>query len=169
MKTTVSLTCAAGAAVLAAGCAFMNPAAIPAGAGSAEVTAQLGPPTGEYMLPGGGKRLEYARGPYGKHTWMFDFDTAGRLAKTSQVLTEANFNAIRAGMSSADVLAAIGRPGETSRLAWQRQTVWSYRYETPFCQWFQLGIDASGKVADSGYYPDPRCEDNANERDGSTH
>lgn len=164
MKQTLSSILLAAGAALTAGCAFMNPAAIPTGTTTAELTQRLGPPTGEYRLPAGGKRLEYARGPMGKQTWMFDFDGAGRLAKTTQVLTEAQFNAIRPGMTREEVLSVIGHPGETSRLAWQRQTVWSYRYETPFCQWFQLGLDTSGKVTDSGYYPDPFCMDNADDR-----
>jgi hypothetical protein len=168
MARLLSLLGAVGAAMAAAGCAFMNPAALPAGSAEAEVTQKLGRPTGAYALPGGGKRVEYARGPYGKDTWMLDFDANGRLAKVSQVLTEANFNAIRPGMGRDEVLAAIGRPGETSRIAWQRQTVWSYRYETPFCQWFQIGLDESGRVADSGYYPDPLCEVNADDRTPTT-
>jgi hypothetical protein len=155
----------AALAGLAGGCAFFNPASLPAGTPVAEVTKSLGAPTGEYSTPAGGKRLEFARGPYGKHTWMLDFDAGGALARSTQVLTEANFNAIRAGMSRDEVLYAIGRPSETSRLALQRQTVWSYRYDSPFCQWFQLGVDERGRVTDSGYYPDPLCEDNATDRD----
>lgn len=153
-----SLATTLAAAAMTAGCAFMNPEKIPAGTPSADLLSRFGPPTGEYALPGGGKRLEYARGPYGKQTWMFDLDASGRLAKTSQVLTEANFNAIRRGMGRDEVLAAIGHPGETSRIGWQDQTVWSYRYETPFCQWFQIGISPSGQVVDSGYAPDPLCD-----------
>lgn len=156
----ILLSCVAAAALLATGCAFMNPAATPTGTPASEVLARFGPPTGEYSLPDGGKRLEYARGPYGKHTWMFDVDASGRLAKTAQVLTESNFNAIRAGMSRDEVLAAIGHPGETSRLGWQNRMLWSYRYETPFCQWFQVGVDPAGKVVDTGYGPDPMCDVN---------
>lgn len=155
MKASIAML---AATVLVAGCAFTNPAAIPAGTPSTDLTSRLGPPTGEYTMAGGGRRLEYARGPYGKQTWMFDLDTAGRLQRSSQVLTESNFNAIRRGMGRDEVLAAIGRPGETSRIAWQNQTVWSYRYETPFCQWFQIGLDPAGRVVDSGYGPDPLCE-----------
>lgn len=159
MTSTLStLATTAAAACLTAGCAFMNPAAIPAGTPSADLTARLGTPTGEYTLPGGGKRLEYARGPYGVHTWMFDLDAGGRLAQTTQVLTEANFNAIRRGMGRGEVLAAIGHPGETSRIGWQDRSLWSYRYETPFCQWFQVGLDAAGRVVDTGYGPDPLCD-----------
>jgi hypothetical protein len=152
--------------LVATGCAFLSPASLPAGASVGEATKALGKPTGEYTLPTGGKRLEFARGPYGKHTWMLDFDAGGALKTTTQVLTEPNFNAVRAGMGRDDVLLAIGRPSETSRLVYQHQTVWSYRYESPFCQWFQVGIDERGRVADSGYYPDPLCEDNMSDRAG---
>lgn len=163
MAATRSMLLAALAG-LAGGCAFFNPASLPAGTPVGEVTKSLGTPTGEYPTPAGGKRLEFARGPYGKHTWMLDFDASGALARSSQVLTEANFNTIRSGMSRDEVLFAIGRPSETSQLALQRQTVWSYRYDGPFCQWFQLGVDARGRVTDSGYYPDPLCEDNTLDR-----
>lgn len=158
VTTTLLASTTALTATLMAGCAFLNPEKIPAGTPSADLTARFGPPTGEYPLPGGGKRLEYARGPYGKQTWMFDLDAGGRLARTSQVLTEPNFNAIRRGMARDEVLAAIGRPGETSRIGWQDRTLWSYRYETPFCQWFQVGLSPSGQVVDSGYTPDPLCD-----------
>ena len=152
---------AALATVVASGCAFFNPAAtVPVGSSVGDATRALGKPTSEYTLPSGGKRLEYARGPAGKHTWMLDFDASGSLRSTSQVLTEANFNALRAGMSRDEVLRTIGRPSETSVLPRQRQTVWSYRYDTPFCQWFQIGIDERGSVADSSYGPDPMCRDN---------
>lgn len=158
MKRSLPTTTLLAAAALTAGCAFMSPERIPAGTPATDLQSRFGPPTGEYTLPGGGKRLEYARGPYGKQTWMFDLDAGGRLAKTSQVLTEANFNTIRRGMGRDEVLAAIGHPGETSRIGWQDQTVWSYRYESPFCQWFQVGIGPAGQVVDSGYAPDPLCD-----------
>jgi hypothetical protein len=50
-------------------------------------------------------------------------------------------------------------------IAERRQTVWAYRYETPFCQWFQVGIDARGKVMDTSYGPDPLCEGRDRARD----
>ena len=162
-----STLAAALAALVAGGCAFINPvASVPPGSSLADATRTLGRPTGEYALPSGGKRLEFARGPYGKHTWMLDFDAAGALRTTTQVLTEPNFDAVRAGMSRDEVLRAIGHPSETRPLALQRQTVWSYRYVSPFCRWFEVGLDAGGKVVDSSYAPDPMCEDNVSDRDG---
>ncbi len=168
------LTCrnpiASGVAALAFvsmfGCATYGPPKLGPGASVADATRALGQPTGDYALPAGARRLEFARGPFGKHTYMMDFDAQGRMLGWVQVLTEARFNAVRAGSPKDEVLMALGRPSERSRLGLQRQTVWSYRYETLFCQWFQIGIDEAGRVVDTAYAPDPMCEakDNAAER-----
>ena len=56
------------------------------------------------------------------------------------------------------VLSRIGRPATTWPIAYQRQIVWSYRYESPFCQWFMVGMGQEGKVVDTAYGPDPLCE-----------
>ncbi len=145
-------------ALIGPGCATYGPPSLTAGASVTDATRALGAPTGDYALPGGARRLEFARGPYGKHTYMLDFDAQGRLIGWAQVLTEARFNAVLKGTPKEDVLLALGRPSAQSTLSWQRQTVWSYRFDTLFCRWFQVGIDAAGRVADTGYYPDPACE-----------
>lgn len=119
----------------------------------------MGKPTADVVLPNGERRLEYARGPYGKHTYMLDFDPQGRLLRWDQVLTESRFNAIRAGMTADDVLSQIGHASETYYIGWQKQNVWAYRYETPFCQWFQVGLDPQGRVVDTAYGADPLCVD----------
>lgn len=142
-----------------AGCATSyGPQGLSPGASMQEVAAALGPPTGRYALAEG-ERVEYARGPYGKHTYMLDFDAAGRLVRWEQVLTEAHFDALRPGSSRDEVLFAIGRPSESQALSLQSQTLWSWRYDSPFCKWFQVGLDAGGRVVDVGYGPDPFCED----------
>ncbi len=149
-------------ACLGLGCTTYGPPSLTAGASVTDATRALGAATGEYALPGGATRLEFARGPYGKHTYMLDFDAQGRLLNWAQVLTEARFNAVLKGRPKEEVLLALGRPSEQSRLSWQRQTVWSYRFETVFCRWFQVGIDETGRVADTGYAPDPMCESKDN-------
>lgn len=140
------------------GCALPGP---PFGAGStvATVTQAWGAPTREHTTPAGGRRLEYAGGAYGKRTTMLDFDAAGRLVGSAQVRSEARFNAIRAGTSAADVLAEIGTPSTTWPIPRQNQIVWSYRYESPFCQWFMVGMSPQGQVIDTSYGPDPLCDD----------
>ena len=142
-----------------AGCAgTYGPQGLKTGASLNEVTAALGPPTGRYPRAGG-ERVEYARGPYGKHTYMLDFDGQGRLAGWEQVLTEEKFDTLRAGATRDEVLFMLGHPSDQRMLAWQKRTLWSYRYDDPFCRWFQVGLDVSGRVVDIGYGPDPLCED----------
>jgi hypothetical protein len=141
------------------GCAsHYGASALKTGATVSEVTAALGTPTGRYSKDGG-ERIEYAKGPYGKHTYMLDFDSQGRLVKWEQVLTENRFDAVQRGVTRDDVLYAIGHPSEQKALPVQGRTLWSYRYDAPFCKWFQVGLDAGGKVVDTGYGPDPLCDD----------
>ena len=89
---------------------------------------------------------------------MFDFDAQGGFTQATQVLTEARFNRILKGMTRDELLTTLGHPSEASVIGLQRQTVWSYRFVGPFCQWFQVGINDAGRVADTGYYPDPSCD-----------
>ena len=146
-------------ACLMSACTSYGPNALAPGSSLEAATRAMGAPTGESTLPGGGRRLEFARGPYGKHTYMLDFDDQGRLLRWEQVLVEARFNTIRSGMDAAEVRAQLGRASYQYMVGWhEKQTVWAYRYETPFCQWFQVGINAQGKVVDTAYGSDPMCE-----------
>lgn len=135
-----------------------SPSGLPTGAPSSQVIAKMGAPTGRYGLPDGGQRLEFARGPFGKHTYMLDFDAQDRLVRAEQVLTEKQFMALEIGMSADDVLRRIGHPSNASYLPRQQHKLWSYRYDTPFCIWFQVSIDTANKVAELGNNVDPLCE-----------
>jgi hypothetical protein len=161
------LVLAAVLSLAAAGCVSYGPRSLAPGATIEATRQSLGAPTAETAQPDGGRRLEYARGPFGRHTYMLDFDSTGHLQRWRQVLNEANFNAIQPGMDATEVLALIGHSHEHRivGIAERRQTVWAYRYETPFCQWFQVGIDARGKVMDTSYGPDPLCEGRDRARD----
>ena len=87
----------------------------------------------------------------------------------AQVLTELRFNDIRAGMTADEVRLRIGRPSTIWPLSFQHQMVWSYRYNTPFCQWFMVGMSADqSQVVDTAYGPDPLCEVNDIPGDFST-
>ncbi|MFM9914772.1 MAG: hypothetical protein ACKVOX_03105 [Rhizobacter sp.] len=141
-----------------AGCAAYSPSALPRGATAAEVVSIMGPPTGTSQAP---QRLEFARGPAGKHTYMVDFDADGRLLAWEQVLTEKNFFLVQAGQTQDEVIRRLGHPSTTFPIGRQHIVVWNYRYETPFCQWFQVSIgtapDTLGHVTEVGFGPDPRC------------
>lgn len=159
MKGAGQLTAAWMLALVAlAGCAAYGPQRLKPGASVDDVKAALGPPTAQYPAAGGGERVEYARGPYGKHTFMLDFDGQGRLSGWQQVLDEPYFDALRTGTARDDVLRTLGHPAEQRSLGLQHRTVWSYRYETPFCKWFQVVFDRQGRVVETGYGPDPLCD-----------
>ena len=78
---------------------------------------------------------------------------------TAQVRSEARFNAVKAGLSQDDLQRVLGRPSNVRGLSFQQQNVWSYRYDSPFCQWFQVGVGYDGRVVDTAYGPDPLCDD----------
>ena len=137
-----------------------------------QVVQALGPPSSVYQLPQpapespylrvdpsgrANSRLEYRGGSFSPLKYMFDFDSSDHLLASAQVHTEARFNAILAGMDRQQVLRAVGVPSTVWRLGFQSQDVWAYRFENPFCQWFQVGMGDAGKVVDTAYGPDPLC------------
>ncbi|MBQ0945332.1 hypothetical protein KAK07_18480 [Ideonella sp. 4Y16] len=124
------------------------------------VVARLGYPTYEFPGENGQRVLEYATGPFGKYTYQLRFAADERLLSGEQVLTEANFATIVAGMSTEDLRRRIGPPAKRFRVARPPQTVWAYRYDAPFCQWFMVGVGDDGRVMDTAYGPDPACEVN---------
>jgi hypothetical protein len=139
------------------GCAAYGPGDLRAGASEAELMQSLGPPTSRYVMPDGSTRLEFARGPYGRHTWMVDLDAAGRVARWDQVLHELNFMTILPGQTRDEVLRNIGRPGERAGMRGDGQ-IWSWRYPTNDCLWYQVSLDSKGIVTSAGIGPDPRCD-----------
>lgn len=139
------------------GCAHEPP---PAGTARADVLARWGAPTATYALPAGGERLEYATGPYGRTTWMIDVDATGRVLRARQVLDEAEFLQVQSavGLTRAELLRRLGTPGERKGGGWAGGEVWSWRYPTNDCLWFQSSIAADGRVTGSSYGIDPACD-----------
>ena len=141
-----------------AGCAGYGPGDLGPGASQADLRARMGEPTGRTALADGGSQLEYARGPMGKHTYLIDVDASGRVRGSQQVLIEANFDAIATAAPQADVRRRLGRPAQT-RTGWRGVgEVWSYRYESPFCRWFQVWL-VDGRVREAAYAADPMCDE----------
>ncbi len=163
-RLRLPLSLAVLAVMAAAGCASgaYTPGTLQAGATVAESQARLGEPTGRHALADGQQRLEFARGPYGRHTYMLDFDAQGRLISWEQVLNEKSFQRIRPGLSRDDVERLLGRPSEVQSLSFQKRELWSYRYDAIFCQWFQVSLDRMNQVVEAGYGPDPLCDDDRN-------
>lgn len=157
-RTTHAALIAALAASLLSACQSYAPDGIKPGTTVAQVQAGMGAPTATFAMPDGGRRLEYRRGPYGKHTYMIDVDATGRVLSATQVLTEAQFARIALGQSRDEVLRAIGHPSDVKVLGWQNRMLWSYRYDAVFCTWYQVSFDTEWKVVDTGYGPDPMCD-----------
>ena len=148
-----------GAVLAMAGCATFAPGALPPGTPITEAREVVGGPTGEFPLSDGGTRLEFARGSFGRQTWMLDFDTTGRLVHTEQVLDEAHFATVVPGQTADEVRMRIGRPANVFNVGWQRLTVWNYRWWQGDCVWYQVSISqATGKVTEAGYGSDPACD-----------
>jgi hypothetical protein len=148
---------------LAAGC-MQQPVA--PGQERASVLAAWGQPTARYALPGG-ERLEYASGPFGRTTWMIDLDANGRVLKAAQVLDPAHLAEVQAratGMSRDELLRTLGTPGERRHGGWMGGEVWSWRYPTHDCLWFQVSLDDAAKVLGAGHGIDPRCDAGTGDR-----
>lgn len=142
-------------AALGACAAF--PGGLPLGTSIAEARQSLGGVSSEYALANGGTRLEFRRG---RATYMLDFDAAGRLVATHQVLTPENFVAIKPGMAQEEVLARIGRPAFVFPVGWQNLQVWNYRFGgmEGDCVVFQVSIsNVTHTVTDAGPNTDPIC------------
>jgi len=56
-----------------------------------------------------------------------------------------------------EVLYRIGHPSEFQFLTWPQQHLWSYRYVSPFCVWFQVSLDTQDQVVALGNNNDPIC------------
>jgi hypothetical protein len=147
------------ALTLLVGCAGLDGARrLSRGQDEATVVATLGPPTGRYPLPGGGQRLEFARGPLGYETWMVDLDAAGRTVAFEQVLTARRFAEVRRGMTGDELLRLLGRPAERQRQYLDRVT-WYWRHSPYDCLWFGVTMSPQGRALDTGgNVPDPRCD-----------
>src|SRR5665647_3792158 len=123
--------------LLLGACASYAPPDSMIGMGRDELVRRMGQPDMERRLEAG-SRLEFPRGPYGKHTWFVYFDATGRASRAEQVLTKQNFNRIDVGMTQDDVRQLLGRPSEVQVLGRARGVIWNYRYENNLCIWFQV-------------------------------
>lgn len=153
------------AAAWLAGCSSLEPArTLAAGQTEGQVRQAMGAPTGRYAMAGAITRLEFARGPAGRTTWMIDVDAAGRVVAFEQVLNEASFLRAVAGMAAEDLLKTFGRPAHRAMDHGRRET-WYWRYPTNDCLWFNVTLSPEGRtLGGGGYMTDPSCDFNDNAR-----
>lgn len=146
------------------GCATPPPAP---GLSQIELVQRWGAPTARHRLDDGTQRLEYASGPHGRTTWMIDLDADGRVRQARQVLNEAEFLAVQSTTSlrRETLLQWLGTPAERRSGGWAGGQVWSWRYPTNDCLWFQASISDEGQVSGASYGIDPRCDAASDARD----
>ncbi|MBE0546108.1 MAG: hypothetical protein IH627_00285, partial [Rubrivivax sp.] len=91
-----------------------------------------------------------------------------RVVQARQVLNEAEFMQVQVrvagGLDRDELLRWIGHPGERRRGGWAGGEVWSWRYPTNDCLWFQVSVSDSGWVTGGAFAIDPVC-DAPSERD----
>ena len=161
MKNRSCVAALAVTAALLAGCAAFAPPPLTVGQTEPQVVGLLGTPTGRYPMADGVTRLEFATGPYGRQTWMVDLGPDGRSRRFEQVLNTryfADFQQRAPGMSIDQLLRELGRPGERQHGGRMGGELWSWRYPTNDCLWFQVGIGADRKVINAGQGIDPLCD-----------
>ena len=154
-----SIAASVAALLLLTACGTYGPGKLQPGQTEADARAELGEPTVRTALPAGGTRLDYGRGPYGKHTWRVELDSGGRVTSVSQLLTEVNFETVQRGETPEKVRDRLGPPSEV-RGGWRGiGEVWNYRYDWRMrCQWFQVWL-VDQRVREAGYGIDPMCEE----------
>src|SRR5262245_48372726 len=144
-------------AALLAACAGVESQKDLKGRTEAEVLQAMGQPTGRYAMPDNVRRLEYAKGPGGRYTYMVDLDAQGRVVQVEQVLDRNHFDVVTPGMTNDVLVRFIGRPGERVGVRGGGE-IWSWRYYNNDCLWWQAQVDAQGTVVGAGYAPLPGCD-----------
>ena len=123
-----------------------------------DIVEQLGRPNDRHPMPGGVTRLEFARGPMGRHTYMVDVDATGRVIAWRQVLDPVTVTTrVRAGMTLAQVRQELGRPGRWLVEGASGRRVAYWRFESPQrCEVLSAEFDGDVLVQ-AGVTGDPNC------------
>jgi hypothetical protein len=137
----------AAAAVLA-GCAHpWNSVNLPPGTPRDEVIARAGPPLRVLPLANGGQRLQYTLQPTGQYAFMVDLDAGGRLVRSRQVLTAAEFNRIEVDRwTRGDVEREFGPPARIDGVWSWPGPVYTYRWYDHGDMFYWVYFDAQDVV-----------------------
>lgn len=114
-------------AIALGGCAAYGYGLRPGASSDADVRAAMGRPAVEFTTADGSRKLFYPKGPLGLETLVAHEAPDGTFRGVENVLDEAHFYPIREGMTRDEILRAIGPPGDTMRLPYDK-LAWEYRY-----------------------------------------
>lgn len=111
-----------------------------------DVRKLFGNPEAVRDIPGG-KGLVYPLGPEGPYTLMLKIDANGKYQDRENLLTRTNFDHIYPGMKQAQVLALLGRPGNTQSFRLKQQVDWDWKFvERGSVRTFVVTFDKTGAV-----------------------
>ncbi len=145
MGKVLLVPCLAALAVACAGSPFGGFGLEP-GTPRDAVIARLGQPTRVVGLPAG-ERLQYSQQPFGQYAWMVDLDASGRVARSRQVLTGAEFNRIEVGRwNREDVEREFGPPARVDGVASWNGPIMTYRWYDGSDMFYFVYLDSRGVV-----------------------
>ncbi|MCP5265015.1 MAG: outer membrane protein assembly factor BamE [Burkholderiaceae bacterium] len=123
-----------------------------------EVRKMMGQPNQVWEEADGRRVLEFARGPAGQETYMVTIGADGRYTGMVNVLVDAYFDRVGAGMTRQALLRLLGKPTERVRLEAKNVDVWSWRHRSSDGrdEMFHVYFDAQGRVARTARGPDER-------------
>ncbi len=123
----------------------------------ADVRRQFGEPAAVYPEADGGRTLEYPRQPEGQRNYMITIGADGRMSALRQVLKQADFDKVTAGLDKAQVRRLLGRPARTQTFELKQEEVWDWRYqEGQESRVFSVVFDRDGRVLRSQSQLDER-------------
>ena len=138
------------AAALLAGCATTHPwnsVDLPPGTPRDQVLARAGQPVRIVPLPDGGQRLQYTLQPLGQYAFMVDLDAGGRLVRSRQVLTPAEFNRIEIDKwTRADIEREFGPPARIDGVSSWQGPIYTYRWYQDGDMFYWVYFDPQGVV-----------------------
>ena len=116
------------------------------GTGRDAVIARLGQPTRAVRLPSG-ERLQYSQQRFGQQAWMVDLDAGGRVLRSRQVLTAAEFNRIEVDKWTRDeVELEFGPPAKIDGVASWNGPIMTYRWNDGSDMFYFVYLDVRGVV-----------------------
>ena len=143
MKKLLFACCMAWLVAACAGNPFNGRGVEPGTPGDALI-ARWGQPTRVVRLPVG-ERMQYSMQPFGQSAWMVDLDAAGRVVRSRQVLTAAEFNRIDVGKwTRDDVEREFGPPAKIDAVASWNGPIMTYRWNDGSDMLYFVYLDSRG-------------------------
>jgi hypothetical protein len=140
------LACSLAAVLSACAVNPFNAYGVEPGASREAVIGRLGQPTRVVRLPSG-ERLQYSLQPFGQYAWMVDLDASGRVVRSRQVLTAADFNRIELGRwTRDDVEREFGPPAMVDGVASWNGPIMTYRWTDGSDMFYYVYLDPANVV-----------------------